>query len=101
SLANTLILKLTSIKLTTVKGVHDHINKIRDLATRLRALEVEMSESFLVHFILKTLPPQNGSFKISYNIHKDKWYIGELLIMCDQAEAKLILEMRESAVTVT
>ncbi|KAL4354134.1 hypothetical protein GQ457_06G003750 [Hibiscus cannabinus] len=101
SLASTLIMKFTSLKLTTVKGVRDHINKMRDLAARLKALEVEMSDSFLVHYILNTLPPQYGSFKISYNTHKDKWYVDELLTMCDQEEGRLILEMGESALTVT
>ncbi|KAL4271452.1 hypothetical protein GQ457_13G004180 [Hibiscus cannabinus] len=100
-LANTLIMKFTSLKLTTVKGVRDHINKMRDLAARLKALEVEMSDSFLVHYILNTLPPQYGPFKISYNTHKDKWSIDELLTMCDQEEGRLILEMGESALTVT
>ncbi|KAL4284856.1 hypothetical protein GQ457_16G014820 [Hibiscus cannabinus] len=101
SLASTLIMKFTSLKLTTVKGVCDHINKMRDLAARLKALEVEMSNSFLVHYILNTLPPQYGSFKISYNTHKDKWSIDELLTICDQEEGRLILEMGESALTVT
>ncbi|KAL4295771.1 hypothetical protein GQ457_12G011150 [Hibiscus cannabinus] len=101
SLASTLIMKFTSLKLTTVKGVCDHINKMRDLAARLKAIEVEMSDSFLVHYILNTLPPQYGPFKISYNMHKDKWSIDELLTMCDQEEGMLILEMRESALTVT
>ncbi|KAL4363863.1 hypothetical protein GQ457_04G012690 [Hibiscus cannabinus] len=101
SLASTLIMKFTSLKLTTVKGVRDHINKMRDLAARLKALEVEMSDSFLVHYILNTLPPQYGPFKIYYNTHKDKWSIDELLTMCDQEEGRLILEMGESALTVT
>ena len=101
SLASTLIMKFTSLRLTTVRGVRDHINKMRDLAARLKALEVEMSESFLVHYILNTLPPQYGPFKISYNTHKDKWSIDDLLTMCDQEEGRLVLEMGESALTVT
>ncbi|GMI66081.1 hypothetical protein HRI_000277400 [Hibiscus trionum] len=94
-------MKFRSLKLTTVKGVRDQINKMRDLASRLKALEVEMSESFLVHYILNTLPPQYGSFKITYNTHKDKWSIDEILTMCDQEEGRLILEMGESTLTVT
>ncbi|GMI78222.1 hypothetical protein HRI_001491500 [Hibiscus trionum] len=94
-------MKFTSRKLTTVKGVRDHINKMRDLVARLKALEVKMSESFLLHYIMNILPPQYGPFKISYNTHKDKWSIDELLAMCDQEEGRLILEMVESAQTVT
>ncbi|GMI95597.1 hypothetical protein HRI_003229000 [Hibiscus trionum] len=36
SLTNTLIMKFTSLKLTTMKGVCDHINKMLDLASRLK-----------------------------------------------------------------
>ncbi|TYH35306.1 hypothetical protein ES332_D13G184000v1 [Gossypium tomentosum] len=90
SLANTLIMKFTSMKLITVKGVCDHINKMRDLVTRLRAFEVEMFESFLYR-----------PFKISYNTHKDKWFIDELLTIFDQEKTRVILEMGDSALTVT
>ena len=56
SLASTLIMKFTSLRLTTVRGVREHINKMRDLVARVKAFEVEMSESFLVHYILNILP---------------------------------------------
>ncbi|RVW85479.1 Copia protein [Vitis vinifera] len=58
ALASTLIMKFTSLKLTGIRGVREHIMEIRDIVAQLKKLEVEMSESFLVHFILNTLPPQ-------------------------------------------
>ncbi|RVX10561.1 Retrovirus-related Pol polyprotein from transposon TNT 1-94 [Vitis vinifera] len=79
ALASTLIMKFTSLKLTGIRGVREHIMEMRDIVAQLKKLEVEMSESFLVHFILNTLPPQYGPFKISYNTHKDKWSINELM----------------------
>nr|CAN74164.1 hypothetical protein VITISV_026444 [Vitis vinifera] len=90
TLASTLIMKFTSLKLTAIRGVHEHIMEMRDIVAQLKKLEVEMSESFLVHFILNTLPPQYGPFKISYNTHKDKWSINELMTMCVQEEGSLI-----------
>ena len=39
ALASTLMTKLLSMKLTSVKGVREHIMKIRDLAAQLKALE--------------------------------------------------------------
>ena len=54
-----------------------------------------MSETFLVHYILNTLPAAYGPFKISYNTHKDKWSINELLNMCVQEEGRLLMEMGE------
>ncbi|WKA00006.1 hypothetical protein VitviT2T_018403 [Vitis vinifera] len=72
ALASTLIMKFTSLKLTSIKGVREHIMEMRDVMAQLKKLEVEMSESFLVHFILNTLLPQYEPFKIFYNTHKDK-----------------------------
>ncbi|RVW97572.1 Retrovirus-related Pol polyprotein from transposon TNT 1-94 [Vitis vinifera] len=90
ALASTLIMKFTSLKLTAIRGVHEHIMEMRDIVAQLKKLEVEMSESFLVHFILNTLPPQYGPFKISYNTHKDKWSINELMTMCVQEEGSTL-----------
>ena len=54
-----------------------------------------MSDTFLVHYILNTLSEQYSPFKISYNTHKDKWSINELLTMCVQEEGRLIMEEGE------
>ncbi|RVW18931.1 hypothetical protein CK203_102500 [Vitis vinifera] len=99
TLASTLIMKFSSIRLIDVSGVREHIIQMRDIAAQLKTLEVEMSNSFLVHFILNTLPQQYGPFKISYNTHKDKWSINELLTMCVQEERMLKMELGESTLT--
>ena len=99
--ASTLIMKFSSLRFTNVKGVCEHIMEMRDIAAQLKALEVDMSETFLVHYILNTLPQQYGPFKISYNTHKDKWSINELFIMCVQDEGNLLMEQEESAMLVT
>ena len=65
-----------------IRGVHDHIMHMRDIVAQLKALEVTMSDSFLVHYILCTLPVQYAPFKISYNTHKDKWSINAKLKGC-------------------
>ena len=75
--------------------MHDHIMRKRDIATQLKSLEVTMSDTFLVHYILNTLPQQYSPFKISYNTHKDKWLINELLTMCVYEEGRLMMEEGE------
>jgi hypothetical protein len=90
-------MKFSSLRLTNVKGVRKHIMQMRDTVAQLKKLEVEISESFLVHYILNTLPHQYGPFKISYNTHKDKWSINELMTMCVQEEERLVMELGESA----
>ena len=60
-------MKFSSLRLTTVKGVLKHFMKMRDIAAQLKSLEVDMSDSFLVHYILNNLPHPYGPFMISYN----------------------------------
>ena len=90
-------MKFSSLRLTSVRGVREHIMQMRDNVAQLKKLEVEMLESFLVHYILNTLSHQYGPFKISYNTHKDKWSINELMTMCVQEEGRLVMEQGESA----
>ena len=56
ALANTLIMKFSSLWLTSMKGVHEYIMQMWDISAQLKKLEVDMYESFLMHFILNTLP---------------------------------------------
>ena len=102
ALVSTLIMKFTSLKLTCIKGVREHIMEMTDVVAQLKKLEVEMSKSFLVHFILNTFPPQYGPFKISYNTHKiSGWSINELMTMCVQEKGRLMMEQGQSAMLVT
>ncbi|KAK4380809.1 hypothetical protein Sango_2734200 [Sesamum angolense] len=95
-LSSTLIMRFTSQKLAGLNGVRENITQMRDIATQLKSLEVDMSGSFLVHYTLNSLPPQYAPFKISYNTHKDKCSINELMTMCVQEEWRLAMEARES-----
>ncbi|XP_074577512.1 uncharacterized protein LOC141833910 [Curcuma longa] len=46
ALASTLIHQFSSMKLSGIRGVRDHIMRMRDIAAQLKRLEVEMSDSF-------------------------------------------------------
>ena len=43
ALANTLIMKFSYLRLTSVKGVHEYIMQMRDISAQLKKLEVDMS----------------------------------------------------------
>nr|XP_009780415.1 PREDICTED: uncharacterized protein LOC104229460 [Nicotiana sylvestris]XP_016439374.1 PREDICTED: uncharacterized protein LOC107765263 [Nicotiana tabacum] len=73
ALASTLMKRLSSMTFDRSRIVCEHIMEMRDIPAKLKSLEVDMSEPFLVHFILNSLPAEYGPFKISYNTHKDKW----------------------------
>ncbi|OIT05342.1 hypothetical protein A4A49_65120, partial [Nicotiana attenuata] len=82
ALASTLMKRLSSMTFDRSCTVREHIMEMRDIAAKLKSLEVDMSEPFHVHFILNSLPAECGPFKISYNTHEDKWSINEPLTMC-------------------
>lgn len=81
--ASTLLKQLTSEAFGSSKVVRAHITKTRDLASELKALKIEISEPFLVYFILDSLPFEYGPFKISYFTQKNCSSM-DLLTMCVQ-----------------
>ncbi|GKG21979.1 hypothetical protein Tco_0384574, partial [Tanacetum coccineum] len=76
--ASTLILKMLNIKYDRVSGVREHIMMMSDMENKLKGMDMEISESLLVHFIMTSLPMQFGSFKINYNTQKKKWKMSKL-----------------------
>jgi hypothetical protein len=67
AMTSTLMKRLSSQTFDSSKNVREHIMEMMDIESQLKSLEVEISNSFLVHLILNSLPPQYGPFKISYN----------------------------------
>ena len=88
-------MQFLSTKLMGIAGVRDHTMRMRDITAQLKSLEVTMSDTFLIHYILNTLSQQYSPFKISYNTHKDKLSINELLNICVQEEGRLMMEEGE------
>ena len=43
SLSNTLIIQFSSLRLTGIRGVRDHIMRMMDISAQLKSLEVSMS----------------------------------------------------------
>ena len=63
ALTSTLIMQFSSTNHTGIRAVHDYIMHMRDTVAQLKSLEVTMSDTFLVHYILNTLVmPQNLGF---------------------------------------
>nr|GEX94923.1 putative zinc finger, CCHC-type [Tanacetum cinerariifolium] len=90
--ASTLILKMLTIKYDRVSGVREHIMMMGDMANKLKGMDMKISEGFLVHFIMTSLPMQFSPFKINYNTQKEKWKMSELIAMCVQEEERLKVE---------
>ncbi|XP_024990515.1 uncharacterized protein LOC112524795 [Cynara cardunculus var. scolymus] len=90
--ASTLILKMLTTKYDGVSGVREHIMIMNDMANKLKSMDMEISEGFLIHFIMTSLPSQFGPFKINYNTQKEKWKMSELIAMYVQEEERLKIE---------
>ncbi|GAV59347.1 UBN2_2 domain-containing protein, partial [Cephalotus follicularis] len=69
---STLIMKMLTTRYDGTSGVREHIMIMNDMASKLKGMEMAISEGFLVHFIMTSLPVQFGPFKINYNTQKEK-----------------------------
>ncbi|GJW12218.1 UBN2_2 domain-containing protein [Tanacetum coccineum] len=90
--ASTLIIKMLTTKYDGVSGVREHIMVMSDMINKLEGMNMEISEGFLVHFIMTSLLMQFGPFKINYNTQKEKWKMSELIAMCVQEEERIKVE---------
>lgn len=92
-----LLASLVSMKYKGNGNVREYIIEMSNLATKLKALKLDLSEDLLVHLVLISLPAHFGHFKVSYNTQKDKWTLNELISHCAQEEDRLKKEKAESA----
>ncbi|CAA7390566.1 unnamed protein product [Spirodela intermedia] len=53
-------------------------------------MKITILDTFLVHYILQTLPVEYDHFKVSYNIHKNKWSMNDLMTKCVQEEERQV-----------
>nr|XP_016515975.1 PREDICTED: uncharacterized protein LOC107832627 [Nicotiana tabacum] len=72
SLTGTLMAELTTMKFDGSHSMQNHIIEMTNIATRLQTLGMKVDDSFLVQFILNSLPPEYGPFQINYYTIKDK-----------------------------
>ena len=72
SLFCTLMGTLTTIKFDGSCTMHQHVIEMINTVTKLRPLGLEVSENFLVQFIINSLPLEYGPLQINYNTIKDK-----------------------------
>ncbi|KAF2322675.1 hypothetical protein GH714_028303 [Hevea brasiliensis] len=85
--ARTLLNQLTNMKYNHVRSVRDYILNMVHIQTKLRGLKLEVSDDFIIHLTLNTLPPNFSQIKTAYNTQNQIWSVNDLLSKCD-AEAK-------------
>ncbi|XP_073057360.1 uncharacterized protein [Primulina eburnea] len=94
---DTLLASLVSMRYRDKGNIREYITKMSHLASRLKALKLDLFEDLLVHLVLIFLPPQFNQFKVSYNCQKDTWPLNELISHCVQEEERLKQNKTESA----
>ncbi|CAM8954762.1 unnamed protein product [Rhodiola kirilowii] len=67
-----LLANLISMKYSWKGNVREHIMEMSQLASKLKALKLELSENLLVHFVLISLPSEYSQFRIFYNCQREK-----------------------------
>ncbi|XP_057430655.1 uncharacterized protein LOC130723564 [Lotus japonicus] len=94
---STLLQNLISMKYQGKGNIREYIMGMSNIASKLKALKLELSDDLLIHLVLLSLPAQFSQFKISYNCQKEKWSLNELISFCVQEEERLKQERKESA----
>lgn len=89
--------KLISMVYKGKGNIWEYIMEMSNLASKLKALKLELSEDLIVHLVLISLPTHFRQFKVSYNTQKDKWSLNELISHCVQEEDRLKRDKTESA----
>ncbi|KAM7526258.1 hypothetical protein LguiA_016160 [Lonicera macranthoides] len=83
---STLLANLISIKYKGKGNVREYIMEMSHLASKLKALKLDLSDDLLVHLFPISLPTQFNHFNDSYNCQNEKWTLNELISFCVQEE---------------
>jgi len=66
-----------------------HVLIMVDMVEKLKTMDMTISNNFLVHFIMTSLPsPKFEVFKVNYNLLTEKWNVSELIAKCGQEEER-------------
>ncbi|XP_062083522.1 uncharacterized protein LOC133789783 [Humulus lupulus] len=92
-----LLASLMSMKYKGRGNVRECIMEMYQIASKLKALKIELFEDLLVLMVLISFPAQFNQFKISYNCQREKLTLNELISHCVQEKERLKQDKTESA----
>ncbi|CAN6465300.1 unnamed protein product [Victoria cruziana] len=94
---STLLSELVTFKFNGKGNIREHIMKMSNICSKLKALGLNLPDDFRVHMVLLSLSLQYEQFKVSYSCQKEKWTLSELISRyADEAE-RLKRDKTESA----
>jgi gag-polypeptide of LTR copia-type len=91
-----LLNKLCTIKYNGRSNISEHILKMMNIASKLKAHKQDISEDMLVYLSLNSLLTSFRHFKMSYNCQKESSTVNELISHCVQEEERLKTDKSES-----
>ncbi|WVY94617.1 hypothetical protein V8G54_033705 [Vigna mungo] len=100
SIVGTLMSELTTKKFDWSQPILEHVTGMANIAAMLKSMGMEVNESFLVQFIMNSLPPEFGQFQVNYNTIKEKWNFQEIKAILVQEEGRL-KKMRDHSIHLT
>ena len=69
--ASTLIKKLVNEKYTG-RGIKEHILRMSNTTSKLKTMDLELKDEFLIHLVFASLSKEYETFVINYNMQPDK-----------------------------
>jgi len=88
--ASALMRRFFSTKYDGSSGIHDHIMKLGNMASKLKDHDIPLPDRLVVHTILESLPEEFSMFTINYNqVVPETWTLENLMAMCVQEEERL------------
>lgn len=78
---STLLGSLISMRYKGKGNIREYIMEMSHLASKLKALKLELSEELLVHLVLISLPIHFSHFKVSYNVKRKNGHLMSLYLI--------------------
>lgn len=76
-------------------SVREYIMKGSNIVEKLKDLQMNLEESFLVHLLLNSLPVEFDHLKSLYKTQKEKWSVNELISLCVEVEDEVKKKNKE------
>ena len=69
--------------------IRDHILGMSALNSKLKPMDLDLKEEFLVHLVFTSLLKEFATFVVNYNSQPEKWNMEKAIAMCVREEDRL------------
>ncbi|XP_024157511.1 uncharacterized protein LOC112165265 [Rosa chinensis] len=94
--AGRLAKEFNDLKCIGAGKVREHIMKLIEINAQLRDLNMGVTDDYVVHTALHSLPNSFSQLRTSYNAQKEKWSLKELIAICVDEEDRIRKEKEPS-----